>query len=109
MVLLSICGGVTTIWGVVKVYREARKPTEERNEKLQDLDDRIQDNEEVLEEISDAMPLLLRSITLIIDHMVSGDGKEDLEECQQEIKLYLIDQVGRRHDRHESRRTRRGH
>ena len=103
MVVLSVCGGISTVWGAVKVWREFRKPQEKRNEKLEDLEDRVADSEEALDEIASAMPILMKAMTLIIEHMVSGDGVDDLKECQQDIHMYLIDQVGKGGRKHGSR------
>lgn len=103
MVLLSICGGVTTVWGAVKVFKDVRKPAKERNDRLEDYEDRLIDAEEALDELSYATPIILKALTLIIEHMVTGDGVDELKKCQDDISIYLINQIGKKGRKNGSR------
>ena len=88
--ILWVCGFIGAIWGVYKIYKEWKKPNDDKANMLMDHDDKIKDNEKRLSKIEEMENLTLKSLMVLINHDITGNGVSQLKEIRDEIQEYLI-------------------
>ena len=92
--LLGFCAFVTTVWNlydrVVKAKKEKDKPTLELKKQVEEHEDKLQKDNEKLEEIEQTDKLILRSLVVIINHDITGNGIDQLKKARDEINTFLI-------------------
>lgn len=88
-VLIFLCASTITIWSAVKIVKEASKPSKDRNHKLEELEHRADENASRIDELSSSTKILLQSQTVVIEHLISGNHKDKLEQMNEKIQDYL--------------------
>lgn len=100
-VLMSICGGIITIGGVValivKLYQWARRPTDENTAKVSEFETflasdkrRIETMERRQDETDAQNRLQLKALVTLLGHEIDGNHTEQLKSVRDEIQDYLI-------------------
>lgn len=89
-VIICFCATVVTIWNFVKVVREMRRPTEERNDKIEELERKLASDKAVLDVLEKESKLTLRGQLLIIEHLTTGNHTDQLDALMDEMQDYLI-------------------
>lgn len=100
-VIQVLSAGVVTLGGagavVVALYRWARKPDINRDEKLKGHDEKLaNDNkrltelEERQEETDEAMKVLMNSMLALMSHAIDGNNTDELRKARNEMQEYLI-------------------
>lgn len=88
--ILWVCGFIGAIWGVVKIYKEIKKPNDDlRNQVAKNTED-LKTDDERLKEIEATDKLILQSLLVIINHDITGNGIDQLKNTRDEIQEYLI-------------------
>lgn len=88
-VLLFGCAAVVTLWAAVKVAREIGQPARDRNRKLEELEERADENKARIDELSNSTKILLQSQTVVIEHLITNDHQEQLVQMNEKIHDYL--------------------
>ena len=88
--ILWVCGFIGAIWGVYKIYNEWKKPNDDKTKMLLEHDKKIKDVEERLSKIEEMENLTLKSMMVLINHDITGNGVSQLKEIRDEIQEYLI-------------------
>lgn len=88
--ILWICGFIGAIWGVYKIYKEVKKPNEDKAKMLLEHERKLQNDDERLKEIEATDKLILQSLLVIINHDITGNGISQLKDTRDEIQEYLI-------------------
>ena len=88
--ILGICGLITAIWGVRKIWKEITKPNEDLREQVEQNKEDIKKEDARLKEIEDAHKLFLESMMVLINHDITGNGIDKLKEVRDKIQAYLI-------------------
>lgn len=89
--ILAICAFISAIWGVYKIIKELKKPSEdlrkevEKHSKLLDTDDRR------LKEIEDSNKMILQTLLAMINHNITGNGIENMKKIRDDLQKYLVD------------------
>lgn len=103
IVILLFCGGFVTLWSCWKIVREIRKPTMDREKKIQELEnnvneleEKVQSNNSHIKTLDETTRLILKSNTVMIEHLISGDHVDNLRKVNDEIRTYLWDTWGMR-------------
>ncbi len=89
IVILICCAALVSIWSAWKVIKEMRKPQELRNERLKQLEKQAEDNKTAITDLKEATRLILKSQTVVIQHLTTGDQQENLAEINEEVQKYL--------------------
>lgn len=95
------CAGVMTIGGAgaifVALYRWAKKPDINRDEKLNRHDEmlandkrRIDEHEKRLDESEEADTVLMRAILALMNHAIDGDHIEELVTAKEDLHDFLF-------------------
>lgn len=93
--------GIITIGGAgaifVGLYRWAKKPDINRDEKLKEHDgkldkdfQRINDLEKKQAETEEALQILMRSMLALMTHSIDGNNTEELKKARDDMHEYLI-------------------
>lgn len=99
IVLLAICGGITTIGGAINLllnWKKGSKTTQHDN-KLKDHDDELKDHETRIRTLEDKtkeqdgfIKVLCNSILALVSHEINGNSKDKLRDAQKELQDFLI-------------------
>ena len=88
--ILWVCGFIVSIWGVVKIYKEWKKPSDDLKSQVAKNTEQLKTDDERLKEIEETDKLILQSLLVIINHDITGNGIEALKKARDEIQEYLI-------------------
>ncbi|WP_407453581.1 hypothetical protein [Methanobrevibacter sp.] len=88
--ILWICGFICAIWGTYKIYKEVKKPNEDKAKMLLEHERKLQNDDERLKEIEATDKLILQSLLVLIQHDITGNGIDHLKKARDEIQEYLI-------------------
>lgn len=100
-VLIGICAGCLSIWGVVKAIVEIRrmvgKPTDALMDKLSRIEDAVDEHKRMLDNDNrrldaqdESQRLLLGGMLQLMNHELDGNHTKQLGEQRQKIEDYLI-------------------
>ncbi len=88
--ILAFCAMTTAIWGVYKIVKEIKKPSEDLKQKVKQHDDLLNSDNERLKEVEDSNKMILQCLLVIINHDITGNGIDRLKHTRDELQDYLI-------------------
>ena len=95
---LAACGAVTIIAAAVAAVKHLFRPAisiRERVAALEQKDEKQQqqnrDTNELLEELVETNKLLCRSMMVLLDHSITGNGIENIKQVKSELVQYLTE------------------
>lgn len=88
--ILGWCGFLTGVFAVYKIWKEIKKPTEDKNKMILEHEKKLKDDDERLKEIEATDKLILQSLLVIINHDITGNGIQQLKDVRDDIQDYLI-------------------
>ena len=88
--ILGWCGFIGAVWAVVKIWKEIKKPTDDKNKMILEHEKKLKDDDERLKEIEATDKLILQSLLVIINHDITGNGIQQLKDVRDDIQEYLI-------------------
>lgn len=92
VVLLAICGAITTLGGVINLFLNWHKQSRitRHDEALKDHEIRIKDLEEKTKDQDGFIKVLCNSILALVSHEINGNSTEKLMDAQKELQDFLI-------------------
>lgn len=90
VVLLAIVAIWNTVWMGIKNVREARKPQNDLRAKVEAHDVMLARDKARLDDLEQSSRLMLRAISQLIEHEVTGNHNDQLRKVQEDINTYLI-------------------
>lgn len=99
IVLLAICGGITTIGGAINLLFNWKKGSRvsQHDEKLKEHDNEFKDHETRIRTLEDKtkeqdsfIKVLCNSILALVSHEINGNSKDKLRDAQKELQDFLI-------------------
>lgn len=88
--IVGFCGLITAIWGVWKIVKEFKKPSDDLK-RLVDKHSVLLDNDNKrLKEVEDSNKKILQCLLVIINHNITGNGIEQMKEVRNDLQEYLI-------------------
>lgn len=88
--IIWFCSFVGAIWALWKVVKEAKKPNDELKAKV-DTHDRLLDTDNKrLKEVEDSNQMILKCMSVIINHEITGNGIEKMKKVRDDLQEYLI-------------------
>lgn len=88
--IIWFCGFITAIWGLWKIGKEIRKPSDDLKAKVEQHSNLLDKDNKRLKEIEDSNQMILKSLLVIINHDVTGNGIEKMKATRDELQEYLI-------------------
>lgn len=89
-VLVAISAILATVWGGVNVIKEAMKPLRVLDERVDDVEEKLDRDNRRIQDLEESNRLVLKAIDNLIGHELSGTHQEELRKVQAEIHQYLI-------------------
>lgn len=92
VVLLAICGAITTLGGVINLFLNWHKQSRitRHDEALKDHEIRIKDLEEKTKDQDGFIKVLCNSILALVSHEINGNSTEKLMDAQKELQDFLV-------------------
>lgn len=88
--ILGFCGLIAALWGVWKIIKEIKKPSEDLVAKVNLHDELLKKDNERLKEVETSNKMILQCLLIIINHDITGNGIEKMKETRDELQEYLI-------------------
>lgn len=88
--ILGLCGLIAALWGVYKIVKEIKKPSEDLKEKVEKHDSLLDDDNERLKDVERSNKMILQCLLVIINHDITGNCIDKMRECRDELQDYLI-------------------
>ena len=88
--ILWFCGFITAIYGLYKIVKEWKKPSEDLKAMVQLHDDLLKKDNERLREVENSNKMILQCLLIIINHDITGNGIDRMKEARDELEDYLI-------------------
>ncbi len=89
IVLFVLISALVSVWSAVKVVREMRAPGIDREKRIEALERRADENATHISDLNAATKLMLKSNSVMIEHLKSGGHEEELDKMAQELNQYL--------------------
>lgn len=90
IVILAACSAIASLYGVFKIIKEIKKPNEERDHHLEEIDRKLENDKREIEHLKDMMKLNLKGQMYTLDHILHDDHLDKLEDVRDEIEEFLI-------------------
>lgn len=88
--IIWFCSFVAGLWGLWKIVKEARKPNDDLKAKVEKHDRLLDKDNKRLEEIESSNQMILKSLLVIINHEITGNGVEKMKTVRDSLEEYLI-------------------
>ncbi len=88
--IIWFCSFVAGLWGLWKIVKEARKPNDDLKAKVEKHDRLLDKDNKRLEEIETSNQMILKSLLVIINHEITGNGVEKMKTVRDSLEEYLI-------------------
>lgn len=89
--ILGFCGFVAAIWGVVKIVKEIKKPSDDLKAKVEHHEELLNNDNERLKEIEQSNKMILNCMFVMINHDLTGNGIDKMKEARDDLQKYLIE------------------
>lgn len=88
--ILGFCVLVTSLWGLWKIVKEWKKPSEDLKAMVEKHDALLDNDNKRLKEIEDSNRKILQCLLVIINHDITGNGIEQMKSARDELQEFLI-------------------
>lgn len=88
--IIWFCSFVAGLWGLWKIVKEARKPNDDLKARVEQHDRLLDKDNKRLEEIEESNQMILKSLLVIINHEITGNGVEKMKTVRDSLEEYLI-------------------
>ena len=88
--VLLFCSVATGLWGIYKIVKEIKKPSEDLKATVEEHGQCIEDDHSRLKALEDSNKMILQCLLVIINHDITGNGIERMKDCRDELQDFLI-------------------
>lgn len=89
--IMHFCGIIAAIWGVVKIIKEIKKPSNDLKIQVEKHEKKLIKDDKRLEEIEEYNKAICKSLLALIDHEITGNGIDKLKVTKTELQNFLIE------------------
>ena len=89
--LIGLCGVITALWGVYKIYVELMKPSRELKKKVELHDTYLENDKQSITEIQESNKIMCKCMLVLINHEITGNGIDKMKSMRDELNDYLIE------------------
>lgn len=88
--ILGFCGFIASLYGVYKIIKEFKKPSEDLKAKVEQHDEQLNSDSDRLKTVEDSNKMILQCLLVIINHDITGNGIDKMKEARDELQEFLI-------------------
>lgn len=88
--ILWFCGFIAAIYGVYKIVKEFKKPKEDMKAKVDNLEEKLNSDNERLKKVEDSNKMILQCLLIIINHDITGNGIDKMKAARDELNEFLV-------------------
>lgn len=88
--IIWFCSFIAGLWGVWKIVKEVRKPNTDLKAKVEKHDQLLDKDNKRLAEVEKSNQMILKSLMVIINHDITGNGVETMKQTRDDIQQFLI-------------------
>lgn len=88
--IIWFCSFIGGLWALWKIVKEVRKPNEDLKAKIQKHDEILDNDNKRLNKCDESNQMILRSLLVIINHEITGNGIDKMKQTRDELQEYLI-------------------
>lgn len=88
--LMWFCTFAAGLWGLWKIVKEIRKPNDDLKMEVSKHAEFLDNDNRRLKEVEHSNQMILRSLLVIINHEITGNGIENMKKTRDEIQEFLI-------------------
>lgn len=89
--ILAICAFISAIWGVYKIIKELKKPSDDLREEVERHSNLLDTDNKRLQEIESSNKMILQTLLAIINHDITGNGIDKMKQIRDDLQEYLIE------------------
>lgn len=86
----AILSFVLSLWAVYKVLIEIQEPRKALEKKVETLDKWHREDHDRMKKMEEQQKLMLKSLYLLIEHEITGNGITDFKEIKSEIERVIF-------------------
>lgn len=88
--IVGACSAIGIIWGVVKIWQDVRKPTRDLLNTIHKHEQFLNQDKLRIDEIDESNKILCKSMLVLINHEITGNGIDKMKQARDELQDYLI-------------------
>lgn len=88
--ILALCGLIASLWGVYKIVKEVKKPSEDLKATVEEHGQCIEDDHGRLKALEESNKMILQCLLVIINHDITGNCIDRMKYCRDELQEFLI-------------------
>lgn len=88
--ILWLSGFVASIWAMVKIIKEIKKPNEELRAQVKENTDKLNRDFERMESIEDTNKVLCECMLALLNHEITGNSIDKMKESRDKMEKHLI-------------------
>ena len=88
--IMGLCVLITALWGVWKIVKECKKPSDDLKRKVEKHDALLDKDNRRMKEFEDSNQMILKCLLVLINHDITGNGIEKMKEAREELQNFLI-------------------
>lgn len=88
--ILWVCTIAGALWSVWKIVKELKKPSDDLKKEVAEHSRKLSNDNKRLLDFEESNQMVLRSLLVIINHEITGNGIEKMKETRDELQNFLI-------------------
>nr|DAF75512.1 MAG TPA: hypothetical protein [Caudoviricetes sp.] len=88
--IIWFCSFIGGLWALWKIVKEAKKPNDDLKKKVEHHDHLLDTDNRRLNKFDESNQMILKSMLVMINHEITGNGIEKMRETRDELQDYLI-------------------
>lgn len=88
--ILGFCSLVAALYGTYKIVKEFKKPNEDLRKQVEKHTSLLDNDHKRLQEMETSNKLILQTLLVMVNHDISSNGYDELEEARDKLQDYLI-------------------
>ncbi len=88
--IVWICGFIASIWGMVKIIKELKKPSDDLKKLVKRHSELLDNDNRRLQKIDESHKMTMQCLLVMLNHEITGNGIENMKEIRDQLQDYLI-------------------
>ena len=88
--ILWICSIAGALWGLWKIVKEIRKPNDDLRAQVDRHAQLLDNDNRRLAHFESSTQMILRSLLVIINHEITGNGIDKMKQARDDLQEFLI-------------------
>ena len=88
--IIVLLGLIAAIWSVYKIIKEVAEPRKALEKKVDTLETWHKEDHKRIKEIDEQQKLILKSLYLMIEHEITGNGMTDFKSIKTDIERIIF-------------------